>query len=205
MIEVYITRVGRFCIGGEYPDYLCSELEGITNNAVADEKKTAYSLLNYALERSFGIVNGVRSLKRSPSGKPISSLFFCSLSHSRGFVAVAVSDEEVGIDIEVLSDRNRESLAERILDGNEKERYLSLDGEERRLYFLKCWTKREAVYKMTDRAQPFSPKEGVPESVFIETKRIEVDGETIVLTVSAPTETELKLHACGSYIIMGDR
>ena len=86
-------------------------------------------------------------------GKPYfegrNDLFF-SVSHCRGAVAVAVHDEEVGVDIEEIS-RYRESLENYVLSEEESREY----GVESREYgvgsregrFIEIWTKKEAAFK----------------------------------------------------------
>lgn len=75
-----------------------------------------------------------------PSGKPYVAGYNISISHTRGFVAVMLSDKyAVGVDIEYRSDRiNR--IASRFMRADEE-----ADNTERRLV---NWCAKEAVYKL---------------------------------------------------------
>ena len=66
---------------------------------------------------------------------------FFSISHCGSAVAVAVDDEEVGIDIEEVS-RYREHLVNYVLNEEEKDK---MDKKE---MFIEIWTKKEAVFKL---------------------------------------------------------
>lgn len=76
-------------------------------------------------------------------GKPYfegrDDLFF-SVSHCGGAVAVAIHDEEVGIDIEEVG-RYKESLVKYVLNEDE------MDSEDKGDKFIEIWTKKEAVFK----------------------------------------------------------
>lgn len=74
-----------------------------------------------------------------PSGKPILDGFHISISHTKGFVAIILSDAvDVGVDIEYRSDRiNR--IASRFMRPDEQ----AADTEQR----LIVWCAKEAAYK----------------------------------------------------------
>lgn len=80
-------------------------------------------------------------------GKPYfadrKDLFF-SISHCKGAVAVAIDDEEVGIDIEEIS-RYKESLEKLVLNEEESPRCARNDRAEA---FIEIWTQKEAVFKL---------------------------------------------------------
>ena len=80
-------------------------------------------------------------------GKPyfegVDDLFF-SISHCGSAVAVAIDDEEVGIDIEEVS-RYREHLVNYVLNEEEKDK---MDKEDKKGIFIEIWTKKEAVFKL---------------------------------------------------------
>lgn len=77
------------------------------------------------------------------TGKPyfIDSDIHFSLSHSKGVCAVAVSDQPVGVDVEVIKDSYNPHLIERSLTEQEKDVF---DGD-----FTRIWCRKEAVAKMT--------------------------------------------------------
>ncbi|MCR5417802.1 MAG: 4'-phosphopantetheinyl transferase superfamily protein [Lachnospiraceae bacterium] len=78
-----------------------------------------------------------------------------SISHSGDYVAVAISDREVGVDIQKRRSV-RESLTDRVMSPEEKREYDRLCSEDAgseaaREYFLSVWTAKEAVSKMDGR------------------------------------------------------
>lgn len=80
------------------------------------------------------------------SGKWVAANCYLSLSHTDGYVAAAVSDLPVGVDIERTNRRLAKGLYERIVCGNEKALYTAPDNTQ----LLQLWTAKEAVFKQTD-------------------------------------------------------
>ncbi|MCF0184439.1 MAG: 4'-phosphopantetheinyl transferase superfamily protein [Bacteroidaceae bacterium] len=70
-----------------------------------------------------------------------------SMSHCRGAVAVAVSDRPVGIDIESVRERLDASLVRYTMNDDEVR---EIEGaEHRETAFMRLWTRKEALVKMT--------------------------------------------------------
>ncbi len=87
-------------------------------------------------------------LARDKDGKPYAEnlpLHF-SISHSGAFVACAVSDTPVGLDLEEIRHRDI-TVARRIC--SEREMAFILGGEDPLKRFLKVWTAKEAYVKLT--------------------------------------------------------
>ena len=99
--------------------------------------------LSFALNRPLPIVYDTLS-----NGKPyIKGEKHFSISHSGAFAVCAVSDQPVGVDVEMV-ERMRENLAERILSKKEFEIFSSLkDGKKHNLCLV--WTLKEAYLKKT--------------------------------------------------------
>lgn len=74
-----------------------------------------------------------------------------SLSHSGDWVACALSEQTpVGLDIEVLNpQRDLLALSEQALDEDETALIWGLQGEARVKMFYACWSRKEALYKLT--------------------------------------------------------
>ena len=105
----------------------------------------AYFLLKFALKKVFG-VEDVKEPKLNEYKKPYfeDSQIHFNVSHSKDAVAVAVSDGEVGVDVESF------------LRYNEDKAYLTCTKSEIEkinkaktpsVEFIKIWTKKEAVGK----------------------------------------------------------
>jgi Phosphopantetheinyl transferase len=66
-----------------------------------------------------------------------------SMSHSGDLVVLAMADTEVGIDIEQIAERDYLPIVERHFFEDEKKEITDLES------FLKIWTKKEALLKLT--------------------------------------------------------
>lgn len=119
-----------------------------SNDASACESLVALVLLSELCQK-LGVQSQEQILKRAESGKPFfenSELDF-SISHSRGKVAVVLSDcGSIGIDLESaeLNDEQAKRLAARFLSPKEQETITCSSD------FLRIWTEKEAIAKLCD-------------------------------------------------------
>lgn len=85
-------------------------------------------------------------------GKPFllgSSLYF-NLSHSGEYVVCALSECEIGVDIQRQAETDSMRLANRFYHPHERELLAAIPTEEgRRDFFYRLWTRKEAYGKMT--------------------------------------------------------
>ena len=77
---------------------------------------------------------------------------FFSISHSGKYAVLAVSDEEIGVDIE-MRDEPKIAVSKRCFLDEEQE-YANLSTEN----FLRIWTAKEAVLKLLGTGFSYSPK-----------------------------------------------
>ena len=84
---------------------------------------------------------------RTKLGKPffVDSPLHFSISHTKNYVFVAVSDRPIGIDAEELDRDIKLSLAEKFLSPNEYAQFEK--AEDQRLALLKFWVLKEAAGK----------------------------------------------------------
>ena len=112
------------------------------------ESATAYLLLLEALQQQYGI-NEAPHFVIGPHGKP-SLLEFPHIhfntSHCHKAVICAVGDTPVGVDIEGRRSI-RDSLVDYTMNAVEKERIARAEDPE--MEFLKLWTAKEAVVKLS--------------------------------------------------------
>lgn len=92
-----------------------------------------------------------------------------SISHSSHFVACAMADCEIGIDIQHLVKAN-EPLMRRVLSDDEMEMVMDRQGEERQMLFARLWALKEAYLKavgtgITDDFPSFSFEDDKPRLV----------------------------------------
>lgn len=86
------------------------------------------------------------------NGKPYLDYVYFSLSHSGEFVICAISDQEIGVDIQQIKQVNYDKIISRFFTPLEYEYYNQIDSqEEKASYFFKLWTRKEAYAKCTGR------------------------------------------------------
>ncbi len=88
---------------------------------------------------------GVEDLTFEPNGKPVAGSCYVSISHSGECVAVCRNEEPIGIDIEKITKRDFEKLANRYFKGEELEYFNAHPTAE---VFFEIWTKKEAYSKI---------------------------------------------------------
>lgn len=109
-------------------------------------------LLRHAMSE-YGISYDDSLFSRNEFGKPFipDCPFHFSLSHSGQYALCAVSDREIGCDIQLITD-NRESIAHRFFHPNEISYLNSISDEDRRrIAFFRIWTIKESYVKLDGR------------------------------------------------------
>lgn len=102
-------------------------------------------LLKYAFKKE-GITLPLK-ISTNECGKPYIEGIYFNISHSFDYVAVAVSNEEVGVDIEKITDRNF-GIAKRFFSKKEYEDINSVkDEKDRKKLFFRYWTIKESFLK----------------------------------------------------------
>lgn len=108
----------------------------------------AYLLLVYGLKLEYGISEPqefIYTEKGKPYLKNYNNIYFC-LSHCKTGVCCAISDKEIGIDIESIR-KAKVSLLKRVCSDEERFAVESSKSPDRR--FIRFWTMKEAYIKMT--------------------------------------------------------
>lgn len=155
MTEVYIARVDALCddavFAARYAQAPAERRAKIDALRHAADKRLSLGvwLLLAAALRKRGIT--APHLAYDENGKPYLAdcpSLHVSLSHSGEAVMCAVSDGEVGCDIERLGDADI-SLAARWFHPAEQARLFSAPTEERRALFYRIWTAKESFAKCT--------------------------------------------------------
>ena len=107
----------------------------------ADGHKTGLVLL----EQLYG--GALPEIRRTNLGKPyfVDSPLHFSVSHTKNYVFVALSDKPIGIDAEELDREIKLSLAEKFLSPTEYAQFQN--AEDKRLALLRFWVLKEAAGK----------------------------------------------------------
>ena len=133
-----------------YPETRQAEIEKCSNEKVQREKYFVWKLLEAAIEQVLGErIENIHFDKRA-DGKWVADRFCFSLSHSDRVVAVALSDREVGVDIEAIR-KYREGLERHILTPVEMAELSEQDGKRAWEYIIMRWTQKESIFKAGDK------------------------------------------------------
>ena len=129
-------------------------------------------------------------IKYNEHGKPFFEHGpFFSISHSRQYSVVAVSENEIGIDIEM-----HENPSERLMNRcfTEEEREFAGNSAEN---FLRIWTAKEAVLKFLGTGFSFSPKNF---SVLPLSAEHEIEGKKIRFFCGKIEDVPITAAFCGN-------
>ena len=150
MIKVYCAALPEAPIGEplgcEQRDRI---LRALANADVQREKYYVWRLLEHAIYDAFGRRASDIDFSLDEKGVFWCKDLFFSLSHSKGALAVAVSDAPCGVDIECIRPVPRaEKIAERVFSPSLRESVAECSDEEGRLFeFFRAWTLYEAEFK----------------------------------------------------------
>ncbi len=187
VINVFIAPIKETIDGEVYPTQRQLELDKVTNEVVKREKYSSWKLLEYAISRSFGFKFADLVFAKE-KGKWVCDKCYFSISHSDGYVAVAVSREACGVDIE-----NREvadNLARLVLTKKETAEFNNL--QDKSGYMLNKWVLKESIFKSLGQKN-FAPKKIETDTYSTFYKQIEVGEKTFSLGVATNTPDKIKL------------
>lgn len=143
-----------------YPAERQAEIDCCANPLVKAEKYTAWQLLRYAVEHTFGAPFERLNLHKNQNGKWTCDELCFSISHSNELCAVIVDRNPIGVDIQAFEpQRFDKRLLNRIVCEQEKQiaPYKNLIAtptkqltEQQQKQLLALWCKKEALFKMQD-------------------------------------------------------
>ena len=154
-----------------------------THPLVKAEKYYVWKLLQYALHKTFGF-NAQDMHFDCNNGKWTTPSCHFSLSHSNGVVACAVSNAQVGVDIELVSSTRRDVVA-RVLTWEEKDSVTNLSGKQLDVALLTIWSQKESIFKSVG-GNNFVPSKVQTVGANVASKIIDVGNNQFVLSTSTP-------------------
>lgn len=134
-----------------FPKTRRTEIENATDAVVKSQKYYAWKLLESAINKIFGVSIDSFSFYKNENGKWKCSAFEFSISHSENAVAVAISPNPIGVDLQKITLPTNLKVIERTFNESEIEKFFSLSDEEKPFYFSTVWAKKESVFKMRDK------------------------------------------------------
>ncbi|UUD36938.1 4'-phosphopantetheinyl transferase psf-1 [Mycoplasmopsis californica] len=146
-LYVYLSNVNReIDLDKIYSETRKQEINNTSNIDVKSSKYSGWLLLQKAVKEVLNLDPSKINFTKDINNKWICKEFYFSLSHTNKFVAVAVSDQRVGIDIEEIK-TVYVNISQRILTSEELEEFTLLSQEKRNDYLLEKWTQKEALFK----------------------------------------------------------
>lgn len=119
------------------------------------DKSQATEMLFYVLKKFHGVLADENSFSYNENGKPRlkDGKIFFNVSHTKGLIMIAVSDREVGIDVENFAEKkvDCQKIAEKYFFADEIKQISadSIDGNslvDKKKFFI-LWTKKESAIK----------------------------------------------------------
>lgn len=129
---------------GEITPYYVNRYKKLAGKRAAVEELAS----GYLLAEYLGIQKD-DEITRNKHGKPylVSGRQFFNLSHNGRYAVLAVSDCEIGVDIQKIR-RYHEATAKRILDTKQREELKLYDCQRKNEMFSREWSRLEAVLKL---------------------------------------------------------
>ena len=146
-IDVYIAPLGQGTPEPVEPPLRQEQIENTVHEGLKRQRYYVWKLLEYGLNRSYGLKLQDLHLSRAEDGKWRCQECYFSLSHSFDAVAVAISRQPVGVDIECLEHIISEGLGDKILTQQEKVAFEAQPSGSRRTFLLEKWCAKESLYK----------------------------------------------------------
>lgn len=187
LVDVYFAKLPDQPIGAPLDakarwQYVC----GISNEQVKREKYYAWKLLEFAVDRSFGIKPSCLTFAQAADGSWYADQYAFSISHSGDMLAVAVSRDPVGLDVEPVAGVLTDAMAHRILTEAEKVEYAQLDATQQQEYLVQMWTAKEAIFK-SHQVDSFAPDQIETAHYALRQGQTMLDGKIYQWSLSAKT------------------
>lgn len=109
-------------------------------------------ILGEMIKTEYGIENFV--VNTGKNGKPYTDVCYFNISHSEDYLACAISENEIGIDIEVLRDIKPRNYYKLFSENESK--YVNFSNTSQR--YLMIWTRKEALLKAKGERLAFASK-----------------------------------------------
>ena len=152
MIEVYYSKVDFENMENQIADINCKyNIESLVTISSKASKDRLRSMVGYAILFSVLQDKGVNNfiIKRDENGKPylVDSEYYFNISHSGEYVMCAVSDNCIGIDIEMIREKvDNDAIARRFFAENEYNEISSATAKKKEI-FTRIWSEKESYIK----------------------------------------------------------
>lgn len=131
------------------PTSSIKRLSSFANNKVKIQSFVGEILARYAISEHFNVPYLLSDFSFTSKGKPFLSEYKeynFNISHSKNWLACAVSDGNVGVDVETIKKINP-SIADRFFTESEVRFLNTLNDDNRNEMFIRFWTIKESYLK----------------------------------------------------------
>ena len=182
--DIYFSKIpADLSVTEVIPPERNAEIAQVGNEALKARKYWSWKTLEYAVYRSFGLKMADLTFSKSKNGKWTCDKCFFSISHAGEYVAVALSNAEIGIDIEHIAPFIEKCNDRAFLDGMQKQTVGKRDAvPQSPIELLALWTKKESHYKRNSK-KGFAPKK-VQITDEVSTFRFSHDSTELLCSVS---------------------
>lgn len=193
IVDVYLAKLPARSVGEPLSCALRQEeIDEISNEFVKREKYYVWKLLEYGIERTFGLKIKNLDFSKDEYGRYKTDKLEFSLAHSKGGLAVAVSRAAVGVDLEAMDIERTEEMARGVMTQKDFDEYERLSENEKQKYLVDAWTAKEALFKFSHSAL-FEPRSyDVSEGGFRTFEKI-IGDKTFSVSVATTTTERIRL------------
>lgn len=178
-----------------------NEVLGYKNGKAALRRLLGEALVGFALREYWNLPLGTYRIARGEKGKPFivgrEDVFF-NLSHSGEYVVCAVSDREIGVDIEKRA-KARMEVAGRFFHEREVRVLTSLHGIKQDQLFFNYWSVKESYLKYTGMGLTRPLNSFFAMFVGERVSLYEGEKELPVYVNSCPVDAGYACYVCGEY------
>jgi phosphopantetheine--protein transferase-like protein len=183
-ITVYLGKIKEVAeFPPVYPKERDDEIRNAQNIKVKKQKYFVWKLLEHAIKDTFGLDIKDLKIEKKDSGKWVCDKCYFSLSHSEDIVAVALSNSEVGVDIERIRPIKENAIIKTLTD-SEKEQLSKITPSAKQRFLLEKWSQKESIFKFSNQ-ENFLPSKIDTSKASVLSKFVILDNKELVLSIAS--------------------
>lgn len=193
VVDVYSAVIPKDVnFSNVYPKERQQDIDSCSNERVKKEKYYAWKLLEYALKDKYLLNICDVNFEKSKAGKWTCDKCYFSISHSSDLVAVAVSDNAIGIDVE-LKKSVKENAIIKVLTSSELEQFDAIKTDDRIGFLLTKWVQKESIFK-AEKEEKFCPSKIDTTLYNVKIKNLSVCENEYILGVCSIPKGLIRFH-----------